>query len=171
MYGSDGARGLDAGSLGTPVTALKVPCLEASERLRAGGVIVAVAVLVNVAFGVLEDDALVWMRPDAEVGSVLGGVDLGPAEVDRAAAEIEEELSRNRFIACLRRGARTRRFTWSTPCSTAPSLRDRLPDARRHALDPATVEQASVRLVDDRSGARRRLHRCLEVVRLMCRSG
>ena len=130
------ARGLDAGSLGTPVTALKVPCLEAAERLRVGGVIVAVAVLDNVAFGVLEDDALVWMRPDAEVGSVLGGVDLGPAEVDGAAAEIEEELSRNRFIACLRRGVRTRRSTWSTPCSTAPLLRDRLPDARRQAWTP-----------------------------------
>ena len=100
------ARGLDTGSLGTPVTALKVPCMEAAERVRVGGVIVAVAVLDNVAFGVLEDDALVGMRPDAEIGSVLGGVDLGPAEVDGAAAEIEEELSRNRFIACLRRGAR-----------------------------------------------------------------
>ena len=165
------ARGLDAGSLGTPVTAFKVPCMEAAERLRAGDVIVAVAVLDNVAFGVLEDDALVGMRPDAEVGSVLDGVDLGPAEVDGAAAEIEEELSRNRLIVCLRRGASTRRSTWSTPGSTAPLLRDHLPDARRQALDPVTVEQVSVRLVDDRSGARRRLHRCLEVVRLMCRSG
>ena len=129
------ARGLDAGSLGTPVTAFKVPCMEAAERLRAGGVIVAVAVLDNVAFGVLEDDALVGMRPDAEVESVLGGVDLGPAEVDGAAAELKE-LSRNRFIACLRSGARTRRSTWSTRCSTAPLLRDRLPDARRQAWTP-----------------------------------
>ena len=145
--------------------------MEATDRSHVGGVIVVVAVLDNVAFGVLEDDALVGMRPDAEVGSVLGGVDLGPAEVDGAAAEIEEELSRNRFIACLRRGASTRRSTWSTPCCTAPLLRDRLPDARRQALDPATVEQVSVRLVDDQFGARRRLHRCLEVVRLMCRSG
>ncbi len=69
------ARGLEAGSLGTPVTALKVPCREATERLRVGGVIGVVAVLDNVAFGVLEDDALVGMRPDAEVGGVLGGVD------------------------------------------------------------------------------------------------
>ena len=39
------------------------------------------------------------------------------------------------------------------------------PDPRREALDPVMVEQVGIRLVQDRLGARRCLHRRLEVVR------